>query len=586
VALRQAIAHLQPALADYPLEQQIGDLLQPCLLAASADILVRLRANILAHIDETRLCPALDVPLDVEQSLLAALFRKVDGQLGYRRIAEPLTRLIEGITHTHDVESRRGRLYDFSDWLAVILESGSDWTEPIARALYTMPDQHIERLAAVLSHLPDDSGATPYRRLSSLLSPRTCAPRQSERDARIPALLCRALTRCMLDRLDDELNPCAEALRQAARTGEGAGAALQELMARLEARARFGAHHLIPPALLEPYCDGLLAKALLLAGPQVFDRYRKLLHKPTLAHLMRSDTHMGTGAAPGGRARRGTSESEFGSELEPMSEPMTESASSVSSAAFGYAMDSESAKGVQTIRPRFSRVPGPRQEAILRSELCRVPEPQRLLPLQIRNAAGAVQTLSFGRQFIADAIERPSVSFSVSGVAADGTAVMYCRCAPGLSGALRAVALLDGISALHRLAGDYAELLTRIMTQQTSGALCAALQQLGAESPIRMADGVALIPGGSASLHFDVVRRPDGCFRIDATIHFPRMECGTRVYEHTVESAQLDPARSYFRASFGLLLYPSHPRLDLIASVGFDYALVPSDQTQILGMRV
>jgi hypothetical protein len=207
------------------------------------------------------------------------------------------------------------------------------------------------------------------------------------------------------------------------------------------------------------------------------------------------------------------------------------------------------------------------------------------LPVQIRDVAGAVRTLSLGRQFHADAIDRPNVSFAVSGVSVDGNHV-YSAFPPGLPGSLRTAALQAGVGALYRLAREHTELLTRIMTQQTSGALCAGLQQLGVESPIRMPDGVAFIPGGSASLHFDVVRRPDGCFRIDVSILFARLYSGTRVYADSVESAQLDSSRSYFRATFGLLLSPTPPRLDLAGSVGFDYALIPSDQTHVLGMRV
>lgn len=572
VALRRTIIDLQIAPVDYPFEQHVDNFLQAGLSTVSADALVRLRTNILVHMDETCLCPAQDVPLDVGQNLLAAMFRKVDGELAYRRVAEPLIRLMDGLARADGSEASRCRLYDFSDWLAVVLDSGDDWTEPISRALRAVPDTQIERLVQMVSHLPGDDRETPYRRLSRLLSPRSNVPRQSERDARIPALLCRALVQCMLDRLDDELSACAVALRETAHPEQEARAALQRLGCRLDGSSRFGAHHLIPLALLEPYCDALCAKAIVSAGPEAFGRYRPLVRDSALARLLDSIKYSGAPVVPLDQVEAVVSES--------MPERMHGSAESISNQPATPASDTVSSTvvpdGAHPLARRPPCGPGPRHGATLRAELCRLPGAQPLLPVEVRDVAGATRTLSLGRQFHADAIDRPSVSFSVGGVSADGSPV-YFAFPSGLAGSLRTAALQAGVWALCRVAGEYAELLTRIMTQQTSGALCAGLQQLGAESPIRMADGVAFIPGGAASLHFDVVRRPDGCFRIDATIQFARLESGTRVYADSVESAQLDPSRSYFRATFGLLLYPSRPRLDLVEPVAFDYALVRSD---------
>jgi hypothetical protein len=595
--LRRAINGLQITAADYPFEKQVEDMLQAGLSKVAPDTLVRLRTNILAHLDETCLCPAQDAPLDIEHSLLAAMFRKADGELAYRRIAEPLMRLIDRLSRGDDIEAVRYKLYEFSDWLAVVLDSGADWTEPITCALRAAPDFHIRRLAQVLSHLPGVDGETPYQRLCGLFSPRPNVPRQTERDARIPALLCRAVVGCILDRLDHELRACAIALREAAHCEQEARAALQRLERRLDGSSRFGAHHLLPLALLQPYCDGLCAKSIVLAGPAAFDRYRSLVHDSAIAQVLHSIGYQETAVVRANRADALSAEPQL-EHVEPLSEARSESqsdrmhdsiAQSRSRPPASPGSDTTSRNtltgGAHTTARRLPCAPGPRQGATLRAELCRIPGVQPLLPVEVRDVAGAVRVLSLGRQFRVDAIDRPSVSFTVSGVSANGSHV-HCGFPAEFAGSPRTAALRAGVGALYQLAREHTELLTRIMTQQTSGALCAGLQQLGAESPIRTPDGVAFIPGGSASLHFDVVRRPDGCFRIDAAILFARLESGTRVYADGVESAQFDPSRSYFRATFGLLLSPTPPRLDMVESVGFDYALVPSDQTHVLGVRV
>lgn len=231
--------------------------------------------------------------------------------------------------------------------------------------------------------------------------------------------------------------------------------------------------------------------------------------------------------------------------------------------------------------------PGPRHEAILARELCYFPPPPSdLVLVEFHGGGGAPRSLAVGRQFHADAIARTSVSFSVCGVTRHGAIVVHTALQPRMLPPRRDATVLQALAALQRLAGNDTEPLTRIMTQQTSGALCTGLQQLGATSPIRMSDGVAFIPGGTASLHFDLVRRPDGRYRIEGKIDFAALGCGTRIRQDGVEAGQLDPSRSYFTARVKMLVSPVDQRVDMLEPMEFAYQFAASNEPHVTGMRV
>jgi hypothetical protein len=536
------------------------------LQGVAPESLARIQSSLLQRLDEPALCPQSGTARDLGQEILLYFLQRVDVHIGRRALAMPLSRLAMLFERANDSTQLRSALYDFSDWAAVFLPADADWIDPISRSLMSLEDAQIRQIVRALCRSESGDGQPVSGALDRLMPPRGRSPMEKERDARIPTLLCAALTRCILDRLDAERPHAVRLLRASAHTADERRSALSRVTSAFDACVRLDADRLIPAALLSAYRDILLVKTVLLACTvQMADaaplKIAGLFEYPgmvgedarfTVEQLLADGHSRGvyTQQVPPGR-------------------------------------QADSVPGQSFAGTKRWHAPGPRHEAILARELCRFPPPPSdLVLVELHSVGDAPQGLAVGRQFHADAIARTGVSFSVCGVTRHGATVVHTAFQPRMLPPQRDATVLQALAALERLAGNDTEPLTRIMTQQTSGALCAGLQQLGATSPIRMSDGVAFIPGGTASLHFDLVRRPDGRYRIEGKIDFSALECGTRICPDGVEPGRLDPSRSYFTAGVKLLVSPVDQRVDMLEPMEFAYQFAASNESHITGVRV
>jgi hypothetical protein len=240
------------------------------------------------------------------------------------------------------------------------------------------------------------------------------------------------------------------------------------------------------------------------------------------------------------------------------------------SSAFGIRLQTSQ----QTLAPL---VLNRRQAAVLYGALTIMPTAETARPMTVALAlsGGASSDIQVDTQFYRDAIQRTSVSFSVRGKEPGGTVTGYSPMRQGPAGAQHDSALNDALLAMHGLAGEQALTLTRIMNQQLAGGLVTALAELGAASPILLADGSSFLPGGAARLHFDVQKQDDDGYHIGASIRFTDMDSGTRLVHSTGEAQAMALAStlSHFNAEFSLSMSADGLSMRMATPIMFDYCV-------------
>jgi hypothetical protein len=217
------------------------------------------------------------------------------------------------------------------------------------------------------------------------------------------------------------------------------------------------------------------------------------------------------------------------------------------------------------------------QAAVLYAALTAMPaaESVRSMTVALALSGGASSDIEVDTQFYRDAIQRTSVSFSVRDKDPGGTVTRYAPELQGPASAQHENALNDALLAMHGLAGPQALNLTRVMNQQLTGGLVSALAQLGAVSPILLADGSGFLPGGTARMHFDIQKQDDDGYHIGVSIRFADMESGTRLLPATGDARPmvLAPALSHFNVQFSLTMSADGSGLQMAAPIMFDYCV-------------
>ncbi|CAM3715605.1 hypothetical protein BOFL111202_19660 [Bordetella flabilis] len=179
---------------------------------------------------------------------------------------------------------------------------------------------------------------------------------------------------------------------------------------------------------------------------------------------------------------------------------------------------------------------------------------KRIVPVTIdvgTDPGAGQRVVGVDTQFMRDAIQRTSAWFSVSGVDHGGHPVPYSTSDSAPSEDTHVAGIKRGLLALHRLAGPDTAQLSNYMTQIPGAGFLAALMVCAHRSPIKLADGRVVMPGGGGETHVDITRHADGSYRLATTITISEMRtCAVFDGDGRAEGMKLDPAKSYASVSY------------------------------------
>ncbi|MBV7485220.1 hypothetical protein [Bordetella sp. BOR01] len=189
-----------------------------------------------------------------------------------------------------------------------------------------------------------------------------------------------------------------------------------------------------------------------------------------------------------------------------------------------------------------------------------------------------MQSFTVSHQFVLDAIERPSVTFSVLGQDKQNRPISESSLVGKLVGSKREQAVARSLDALQRVAGEVTtEKLTHIMNQQIAGALLTGLDTIGTDSPLQLPDGTTAIPTGPGYMHFDVEGLADGRFALDVRMHIPELGVASILLpEGMRDGVPLDPTGSDVIVTFGLLVAVDAQAMEVAKPVQMRYRFLPA----------
>ncbi|MFC4275313.1 hypothetical protein [Achromobacter aloeverae] len=206
------------------------------------------------------------------------------------------------------------------------------------------------------------------------------------------------------------------------------------------------------------------------------------------------------------------------------------------------------------------------------------PRAPRFVRHAVKDDDGAQTTLRVCRDFMADALERICLSFSISGVNAQGAALRF-GLSPwdGVEGG-RDSAVTQALQALVLLAGPRdARRLTVLLNRVLAQPVWRVLAMVGRDAPLCLGDDRAYLPQDSSSqIHVDAARLPDGAYRLDVAVCFEQLR-GIDVDDphRGRRRVALDPHVSRVCATYAVQADPGFTNFSyLIGSAGFRYQLI------------
>ncbi|WP_156770323.1 hypothetical protein [Bordetella bronchialis] len=203
--------------------------------------------------------------------------------------------------------------------------------------------------------------------------------------------------------------------------------------------------------------------------------------------------------------------------------------------------------------------------------------PDRIVDYSVSTAAGTV-IVPIDAQLLMDGIQRTGSRFSVSGVDRDGRYVAYTDCTPLAGETSHVPGVERALLALHRLAGPDTPMLTTYLTQTASAGFMFGLSALGEQGPIRMDDGLAVMPGGLARTHADIRRMADGSYVLRINPVWYRLDTATA--SDGSSAVKLDPRRSFASLACDVRLSrgpDSRWRPDVVSPLMIRCHMVPAD---------
>ncbi|WP_394065647.1 hypothetical protein [Alcaligenes sp. WGS1538] len=181
--------------------------------------------------------------------------------------------------------------------------------------------------------------------------------------------------------------------------------------------------------------------------------------------------------------------------------------------------------------------------------------------------------LFVSRQFYEDGIERPRISLSIRGAAADGQPVRFAWSDP-VTPDDRFEAMREALDALGRLAGADVESLTHLMNyKHMAGAVVRGLWEMELDAPFKLADGMVVYPEGEAHLDFNVKQNEKGDLEVATTVTFSNISKAPGLgRDGTVASVIMSPnATSWAQVQFALNVSPKVDWIKLVDLPQFRY---------------
>ncbi len=204
----------------------------------------------------------------------------------------------------------------------------------------------------------------------------------------------------------------------------------------------------------------------------------------------------------------------------------------------------------------------------------RAPRCERYL---VKGQDGVGTALRVCRDFLTDVRDEVCVSFSLGGISAQGVA-LRSELSPwdGVDGG-RDLAVAQALQALLRLAGPRdARRLTVLLNRILERPVWRVLAMLGRDAPICMDDRRAFLPQDSQSqIHVDVVRLPEGAYRLDVAVCFEQLRCVDVDLPDGRHRVALDPRVSRVCVSYAVRAERGMTGFSyLIGSASFRYRLI------------
>ncbi|OZI20830.1 hypothetical protein CAL26_25520 [Bordetella genomosp. 9] len=179
--------------------------------------------------------------------------------------------------------------------------------------------------------------------------------------------------------------------------------------------------------------------------------------------------------------------------------------------------------------------------------------PRTLTQYEIAGPAGPT-VVEIDEQLRVDGIMRVSAQFSVTGVDRLGNYIPYTTSSAHAGEDSHVPGVERGLLALRRLAGPDTAALTTYLTQTAAAGFICGLHALGESGPVRMDDGVAVLPGGMAYMRTDIKRMADGSYTVRINPYWYRLDTATAFDGSAI---RLDPVRSFASMASDVRLTPA-----------------------------
>jgi hypothetical protein len=174
---------------------------------------------------------------------------------------------------------------------------------------------------------------------------------------------------------------------------------------------------------------------------------------------------------------------------------------------------------------------------------------------EITGSAGPA-VVEIDRQLLLDGIDRQFTRFSVAGIDRLGQYVPYISSDPASGEETHVPGVERALVALQQLAGPDTTALSSYLTQSIGADFLISLFELGAQSPIKLADGSPVLPGGDARSHTDLTRLADGSYTLRINLMWDALATVTEIAGKGA-GVKLDASQSFASVGCELRLAPT-----------------------------
>jgi hypothetical protein len=174
---------------------------------------------------------------------------------------------------------------------------------------------------------------------------------------------------------------------------------------------------------------------------------------------------------------------------------------------------------------------------------------------EISGSAGPA-IVEIDKQLLLDGINRQFTQFAVAGIDRLGQYVPYISSDPASGEETHVPGVERALVALQQLAGPDTTALSSYLTQSIGADFLISLFELGAQSPIKLADGSPVLPGGDARSHTDLTRLADGSYTLRINLMWDALATVTEIAGNGA-GVKLDASQSFASVACELRLAPT-----------------------------